>query len=437
MAQITGLFRSMFDSVFPAKAHEEQVQAVNGFFGTFTAYAPTFSTWEGGLYEAELTRSAIEAGANHASKLKPEVSGTAQPRAARALRTQPNPWQTTPQFVARIWRMLMVNDTCLIVPLLADDGATIVGFYPVLPNVCQAYDVDGTLWLKLQFTAERAAYIEWSKVGVMTRHQYRSDLFGDGANVLGPTLELMHAQVEAEQAAIKQGAAVRFLGKYSQNLDPEDMKRKAQEFNRQNLAADNAGGIAVYDRQFENVIQVEPKSYTVDVAQMERIEKAVYRHFGTNEDIVLNRATEDVFNAYYEGSIEPFAVQLGHVLTSMAFTPYEISCGNSYMFSANRLEYASNATKVQVATQLFDRGIWDGNTVADVFQSPHYEGGDRHVIRGEYIDLSLISEHTAEAAAKAAETNANVSIIDGGGASKPKKHEDEKGKDVGEDASQA
>ena len=153
-------------------------------------------------------------------------------------------------------------------------------------------------------------------------------------------------------------------------------------------------------------------SYTVDAAQMERIEKSAYRFFGSNEDIVTNYADEDTFNSYYEGRIEPFAVQLGFVITSMTYTANEIAHGNSIMFSANRLEFASNTTKLNVSVALFDRGIWNGNQVADVFQSPHYEGGDRHVIRGEYIDLALISEHTAEQAAQAAQTNANIAAID-------------------------
>ena len=85
------------------------------------------------------------------------------------------------------------------------------------------------------------------------------------------------------------------------------------------------------------------------------------------------------------------------------------------MFSANRLEFASNQTKLNVSTALFDRGIWCGNQVAEVFQSPSYPGGERHVIRGEYIDLDLISEHTTDQAAKAAETNANIAKIDGKG----------------------
>ena len=80
----------------------------------------------------------------------------------------------------------------------------ITGYYPVLPSQCEAYDVDGELWLKLTFPTGDSVFVEWSRVGVMTRHQYQSDLFGDGTNVLQPTLELMHAQNEAEQSATNQ-----------------------------------------------------------------------------------------------------------------------------------------------------------------------------------------------------------------------------------------
>lgn len=403
-----GKLRSLFDSIF----HGPQIVAANGYFGTFTAYRPAFTSWQGGIYEAELTRSVIEAGADHVSKLKPEVAGGAKSKATKSLRLQPNPWQTTPQFLRRIWTILQVNETCIIVPV-TDEYGQHAGYWPVLPSMCEAYDVRGTCWLKLTFPNGQFTYVEWSKVGVMTRHQFRSDLFGDGTDALQPTLELLHAQNEAEQNAIKQGAAVRFIGKFSMNLDEAEQRARQREFNEQNLSVENAGGIAVYDRAFSEVEQVKPTSYTVDAAQMERIEKSVYRYYGSNEDIVLNRADEETFNSFYEGRIEPFAVQLGTVLTAMTYTPLEISNGNEITFSANRLEFASNQTKLQVATALFDRGIWCGNQVADVFQSAHYDGGDTHVIRGEYIDLNLISQHTVADRDKAALTNAAIALIDG------------------------
>lgn len=390
---------SLYGSLF----HKPQMEAVEGYFQTFTAYSPSFTTWSGGIYEAELTRSVIESGAEHAGKLKPEISGGAQSRATASLALCPNPWQTTPQFIRRIWTILEVNDTCVIVPWYDEEGVH-AGYWPLLPRKTNAVDVDGELWLQMIFSDGQERLVPWTEAGVLTRHQYKSDLFGDGADVLRPTLALMDAQTQAEQAAIERNGQVTFIGKVGQVLRPDDMERKRKDFNK-NLAASNAGGIAIYDNTFDAVQQVTPQHYSVDTAQMERIEKAVYRHFGSNERVVTNSCTEDEWDRFYEGRIEPFAVQLGTVLTRMTFTPREIACGNSITFSANRLEYASNRTKLDVSLGLFDRGIWCGNQVAEVFQSPAYEGGDKHVIRGEYIDLDKISEHTVEDANAAASSS--------------------------------
>ena len=50
-------------------------------------------------------------------------------------------------------------------------------------------------------------------------------------------------------------------------------------------------------------------------------------------------------------------------MTNMSFTERERACGNAIFFSANRLQYASNATKLSVSTQLFDRALLNRNGV--------------------------------------------------------------------------
>ena len=184
--------RSLFDAVF----HRPQVKAVNGYFKTFTEYQPKFTTWTGGIYEAELTRSIIESGADHAAKLKPEIYGSARSAATRSLRLKPNPWQTTPQFIKRVWTILEVNDTCLILPLYDENGQH-NGYYPVMPKECVAYDVKGELWLELSFLGGEKRLVAWEDVGVLTRHQFKSDLFGDGSRAaLSPTLDLIQADTQ-------------------------------------------------------------------------------------------------------------------------------------------------------------------------------------------------------------------------------------------------
>lgn len=133
---------------------------------------------------------------------------------------------------------------------------------------------------------------------------------------------------------------------------------------------------------------IEYKPYTPNALQMQNIQENVCTHFGTNMDILQNKFDENTWNAYYEGKIEPFAIQLSLVMTNMSFTERERACGNAIFFSANRLQYASNATKLSVSTQLFDRALLNRNGVMDIWNMAHVEDGEKYYIRKEYTEVS-------------------------------------------------
>ena len=121
---------------------------------------------------------------------------------------------------------------------------------------------------------------------------------------------------------------------------------------------------------------------------MAAIKANVFEYFGVNEDILQNKAIGDSWNAFYEGCIEPFAIQLSDVMTKMLFTFREQSQGNTVVATSNRLQYMSNADKLNVSAQLLDRGIMSINDVRDIWNLPPVEGGDRRIIRGEYYDAN-------------------------------------------------
>ena len=54
------------------------------------------------------------------------------------------------------------------------------------------------------------------------------------------------------------------------------------------------------------------------------------------------------------------------------------------MLTANRLQYMSNNDKLNVSSQLLDRGIFSINDVREIWNLPPVENGDQRVIRGEY-----------------------------------------------------
>lgn len=117
---------------------------------------------------------------------------------------------------------------------------------------------------------------------------------------------------------------------------------------------------------------------------MAAIKENVFDYFGCNEDILQNKAIGDAWSAYYEGKIEPFALQMSLVMTNMTFTQREISGGNQVYFTANRLQYMTNRDKLDVSSQMLDRGLMSRNEIREIWNMPPIEGGDEYLIRGEY-----------------------------------------------------
>ena len=57
---------------------------------------------------------------------------------------------------------------------------------------------------------------------------------------------------------------------------------------------------------------------------------------------------------------------------------------NRIMFSSNRMEYASAASKRNMGKDMTDRALMKVNEVRDMLQLPPVEGGDVFILRGEY-----------------------------------------------------
>lgn len=374
----------LFESLFPNKTKNNKSENVEGYFKTLSSYTPSFTTYEGGIYEMELTRAAIHSFATACSKLKPEFQGKAYKSLEKRMQFKPNDYMDTTKFLYRLATILSVNTTAFIIPLYHEDYETIKGYYPLLPQQTEIIDVNGEAWLRYTFNNGQKAAIEFNRVGVLTQFQFKNDFFGDGNAPLLSTLSLMDIQKQGMEEAIKQSANIRFMAKLGQTMRPEDIKKERNRFSEDNLSADNSTGMMMFDAKYSDVKQIDSKPFIIDSEQMTHIKNNVFNYFGTNEDIIQNKFTEDKWNAYYEGKVEPFALQLGLVMTNMTFTENEIAYGNQIMFTSNRMQYASNATKLQVSTQLFDRGILTTNQVMEIWNMAPVENGDERYIRKEY-----------------------------------------------------
>lgn len=404
----TGLLQKIFGS---GKKKESAETAQ--YFKMLNGYVPVFTTYDGGIYEMELTRSCIHTFASHASKLQPNVSGADLRGLARILNTKPNPFMTSSQFLYKVATIYEAQNTCYIVPIL-DQYDKITGYYPVIPMTTEIVDVNGEPWLRYRFMDGEKAALPLSMVGVVSKYLYNNDLVGEDNRALSPTLQLLSTQNQGIAEGIKNSASFRFMATISNFTKPEDLKKERRRFVEENLGADS-GGLALFPNTYSNVQQIQSQAKIVDPEQMRLIQDRVFTYFGANLDVLQNKTVGDAWSAYYEGKIEPFAIQISQAMTCMSYNELELARGNAIVWSANRLQYMTNADKLQVSSQMFDRGILSTNDVMDIWNLPHVEDGDKRFIRKEYIEVSQLgsqaqqqpAEEPAPGIPEGGENNAN------------------------------
>ena len=377
----------VFEKIFKRPTVEKQV---NGYFKMLDGYTPIFTDYDGGVYEMELTRACIHTFANHCSKLLPAVSGPDGRGVQTMLDSKPNPFMTAAQFVYKVATIYDTKNTCFIAPIL-DEFDRLVGYYPVNPQQTEVIDVKGEPWLRYRFKSGEWAAIEFARCGVVSKYLYNSDIKGEDNRALNPTLQLLSTQNQGIAEGIKNSASFRFMATVANFTKGKDLANERQNWVKENLGADS-GGLALFPNTYSNVQQIQSVAKIVDPEQMKLIETRVLNYFGSNEDILQNKAVGDAWSAYYEGKIEPFALQLSQAMTCMTYSRNEQKRGNAVVWSANRLQYMSNNEKLNVSSQMFDRGILSLNMVMDIWNLPHVEDGDKRYIRKEYTEISQLDQ---------------------------------------------
>lgn len=365
-------------------------KAMGSWFQMLDGYSPVFNTYDGGVYEMELTRACVHTFASHCSKLQPKVTGADSRGVQAMLEGKPNMFMTGAQFLYKAATIYETQNTCFIVPVL-DVYDRIVGYYPVVPDMTELREQNGEAFLVYTFGNGEQAAIELSRVGIVSKFLYRSDLMGEDNGALNTTLQLLATQNQGIEEGIKNSASFRFMATVNNFTKGKDLAKERETWVADNLGP-GSGGLALFPNTYGNVQQITSTAKIVDPEQLKLIQDRVYTYFGTNEKILHNEAAGDDWAAYYEGKIEPFALQLSQAMTVMTYTQNERTRKNGIIWSANRLQYMTNADKLQVSSQMFDRGILSINDVMDVWNLPHVPDGDKRYIRKEYTEISQLDE---------------------------------------------
>ena len=380
----------MLEKIFGRK---EQPAALKNaqIFRMLEGYTPAWTTWRGSIYESELIRAALDAWGRHAAKLKPNFKGSAQPELQNRLKVKPNRFREWSQFLYQTATVLGVTNNAFLVKT-RDDYGTPTGIINIVPESWELVEYENEPWVRFTLSNNKRRAERLAETGIMVRMQYKNELFGENNEAMKPVLDLITMQRQGITEGIKNGNSYRFYAQSDNWASDEDLGEEMERFNKFTFGnKKTAGGVLILPNTYTNINQMKHEGFTIDKEQQEHIKTNVFDYFCVNEEILQNKAYGDQWLAFYEGFVEWFAIQLGEVISGMLFTDRERSAyNNQAFFSSNRLQYMSNADKLNAVTQLGDRGLATRNELREILNLEPLpeEIGNQIPARGEYYDVT-------------------------------------------------
>lgn len=389
--------RSLFDMIFGSRtntntANQTTLKMLNG-------YTPYFSNFSGNSYDSDVVRAAVDAIARNAAKLKakhirkkPNQIQETYSQLERLLTVRPNPHMDAYTFLYKVVTQLYMKNNAFVM-IDWDELGMVRAFYPLNANMVEFVESNKQIFVKFQFLGGQTITLPYTEVIHLRRFFYQNDLYGETSDqALIPTLELINTTNQGIINAVKSSAFLRGMLKFTAMLKPDDMKKQKDAFVADYLDINNNGGVVATDAKADYIpFNSDPKM--IDSKSMELIEDKVYKYMGVSASIVKSDYNENQWNAFYESVIEPIALQLSLEFTSKVFTAKEQGFGNQIIFEANRLQYASNTTKITLVEKLMDRGLLTINEGREIFNMAPVPDGDKRLVSLNFVDASKQNQY--------------------------------------------
>lgn len=344
--------RNLFSPIFGKKS-DKQKNVTQTQFQLLSGWNTQFSTLPEGTYNSKIARQVIDRIATHCAKLAPKhiqgsITNNIRGDINFLLSNQPNPLMNTFDFIYRVISLLYTDCNAFIF-IAKDNLGNITGFYPVLATTYELLEgVDGTMYLQFDFINGRTYTLPYLELIHLRLFYNRNDIFGMSNKVLQTDLNTAHTVSEGIDKAIKTTSNLKGILQYENSmLKEEDLKKSKNNFVTDFLNMDNEGGIAALDAKAK-FQAVDLKPVTLDNEQLKQVNYNIFDYFGVSEKIINNSFTEEEWNAFYEGVVEPRAIQMGQAFTNKIFKRKSIKEGHQIIFTANRLQYASLKTKTEL-----------------------------------------------------------------------------------------
>lgn len=363
--------RSLFSMIF---GNKKQVHVTQTQLQMLGDYDNKFTTISGNTYDSKVARECIDRIATHCAKLVPKhikdsVSNNIKGEINFLLQNEPNPVMTTFDFIYKTISMLY-TDSNVFVFISKDKDGFIRGFYPVLALSYELLQNEtGKIFLQFRFINGKTYILPYQELIHLRLFYNKNDIFGTNNSVLRVDLETAQTASEGIKNAIKTSNNLKGILKYENAmLKSKDLKASKEAFVNDFLNFENESGIAAIDAKAD-FKEVNIKPITLDKEQLERVNGNIFDYYGISDKIVNNSFDSVEWNAFFEGVIEPRAIQMGYAFTNKIFSYKARKDGHKIIFATNRLQYASLDNKINLIRVAGAYGLLtkdDGREILDM-----------------------------------------------------------------------
>lgn len=372
--------RSLFNFIFGKKGEKQQSENITQTqFQLLNAWNTQYSTLPEGTYNSKVARQVIDRIATHCAKLVPKhiqnsITNNIKGDINFLLSNQPNPLMNTFDFIYRIISLLYTDCNAFIF-IAKDRSGFITGFYPVLATTYELLQgSDGTIYFQFDFINGQTYTIPYLELIHLRLFYNRNDIFGMSNRVLETDLNTANTVSQGIDKAIKTTSNLKGILQYENSmLKNKDLVKTKDEFVTDFLNMDNEGGIAALDAKAK-FQEVNLKPITLDNEQLKQVNYNIFDYFGVSEKIVDNSFTEEEWNAFYEGVIEPRAIQMSYAFTNKIFKKQSIKEGHKIVFTANRLQYSTLSNKISLIKEAGALGLLTKDEAREIIELPAIGG---------------------------------------------------------------
>lgn len=390
--------RNLFSLFFGNKKEKQTITQTQ--LQMLNSYNAQFTTLNGNIYDSKVVRQCIDRIATHCAKFIPKhikdtISNNIKGDINYMLGNQPNSIMSTFDFIYKVISMLY-TDSNAFVYIGKDNNGFITGFYPVLAlNYNLLQDTSGKIYLEFKFINGKTYTLPYIELIHLRLFFNKHDIFGTNNKVLKTDIDTAHTASEGIKNAIKTSNNLKGILKFTNSmLKEKDIKASKDAFVRDFLNLENESGIAGLDGKAE-FQEVNIKPITLDKEQLQQVNYNIFDYFGISEKIVNNSFTSSEWNAFYEGVLEPRAIQMSYEFTNKIFNKKAIKEGHKIVFTTNRLQYATVPEKVSVVSQLSPVGALRIDELREMFDLPAFGGeeGNKIIQSLNNIDSTIANDY--------------------------------------------